>query len=129
MAHFLCCKDWYLVGNHMKIMKQFEKVSNFCSQHIIQKVVGERALNHAQKRYKFIRLEGNKTNLVQTSWAMLGLMLGGQSERDPTPLHKATKLLINSHMDYGDFPQQEIMGVHMKNCMLHYPEYRNTFPL
>ncbi|EEF35089.1 Cycloartenol synthase, putative [Ricinus communis] len=49
----------------------------------------------------YVPFEGNRSNLVQTAWAMMGLIYGGQ----------------------------ELTGAFMRNCMLHYALFRNTFPI
>ncbi|KAJ3704800.1 hypothetical protein LUZ61_008505 [Rhynchospora tenuis] len=88
---------------------------------------GESYLSCIRKEYT--NLDGNKSNLVNTAWAMLALLKAGQVEINPTPLHRAASLLVDMQLDNGDFPQQEMTGSFFNSGLLNYMAYRNIFPI
>ncbi|CAN0901318.1 Cycloartenol synthase 2 [Linum grandiflorum] len=88
---------------------------------------GESYLSSRHKTYT--NLDGEKSHNVNTSWALLGLIEAGQAQRDPSPLHLGAEVLMKSVMENGDFPQQEIIGVFNRSCMISYSAYRNIFPI
>ncbi|KAK3265827.1 cycloartenol synthase [Cymbomonas tetramitiformis] len=89
---------------------------------------GESYLSCQDKVYTQLPQE-ETSHAVNTAWAMLALMQGGQAERDAAPLHAAARLLMRLQAEDGDWPQQSITGVFNRNCMITYANYRNIFPL
>lgn len=88
---------------------------------------GESYLSCQDKVYS--QLPDGRSHVVNTAWAMMSLIAAGQHLRDPAPLHEAARYLMSTQETNGDWPQQEIMGVFNRNCMITYANYRNIFPI
>ena len=64
------------------------------------------------------------SHVVNTAWAMLGLMMAKYHEVNSEQLHRAARYLLETQRAEGDWPQQQISGVFNRSCMISYTNYR-----
>ena len=67
--------------------------------------------------------------VINTAWAVLGLLYAGYHKVDRTVIDRAMKFIMSRQLPNGDWPQEGISGVFNGNCMITYTAYRSVFPI
>jgi len=66
-------------------------------------------------------------HVVQTSWALLSLLLAG--DPDPEASDRAAAFLLARQQADGNWPHEGMVGVFNRSCAINYDWYRLYFPL
>lgn len=75
----------------------------------------------------YSQLEGQKSQVVNTAWAILALISAGYHHRDTKQIQNAVRCLLRQQLPSGDWPQEHITGVFNRNCMITYANYRCAY--
>ncbi len=68
-----------------------------------------------------------ESQVVMTSWAVLGLIAGGQDQS--VSVRRGVEFLLARQKQDGTFEPENIAGVFNKTCSIHYDNYLKVFPL
>ena len=83
---------------------------------------GESYLSCVTKEYQTTR-----SNVVNTSWALLALMRGGCADADA--VGRGIAFLTAKQLASGDWAQENISGIFNRTTGITYTAYRNVFPI
>lgn len=72
-------------------------------------------------------INSERSLVVQTAWALIGLVLARYPDREP--LDRAAKLLMDRQLPTGEWKFEDIEGVFNHLCAIEYPSYRFLFPI
>ena len=72
-------------------------------------------------------VEHDHSQVVQTAWALLGLLEAGDSNWNA--ITRGVKFLVDSQKEDGSWPKQDMAGVFFRTALLDYVLYRQYFPL
>lgn len=72
-------------------------------------------------------VNGDKSYVVQTAWAVIGLILGGYPDQEP--IRKGIQLLMQRQLPTGEWKFEEVEGVFNHSCAIEYPSYKFLFPI
>ena len=67
------------------------------------------------------------SSVVQTAWALLGLLAGGCENE--LALRRAKDFLMHKQLSSGDWAQENITGIFSRSTGITYTSYRNLFPM
>ncbi|MCJ1398857.1 Lanosterol synthase (Oxidosqualene--lanosterol cyclase) [Xylographa trunciseda] len=74
-----------------------------------------------------VYVQHENSQVVQTCWALLGLMEAEFPRRDV--IERGIRLIMGRQKPEGGWEQEAIEGVFNKSCMISYPNYKYIFPI
>lgn len=75
----------------------------------------------------YISKKDCNSDIVQTSWALLSLLIIESKEK--YIIDRAKDLIISRQLKNGDWKQENITGIFNHTCCISYSNYRNIFPI
>lgn len=72
-------------------------------------------------------VEGEKGHVAQTSWALMGLVLG--QCQNGAAMDNAARFLVERQEADGSWAREMMVGIFNKSCLISYDNYRHYFPL
>lgn len=76
-----------------------------------------------------VYVHASRSLVVQTSWALIGLILSKPPASVVAAIERGVQLLISRQTKTGEWLQEDTEGVFNRTCMIGYPNYRHYFPI